>query len=80
MTLAKAKARANETFIVQASLRIVTYDCQNSFIVQAPSFMNHKFCANFTPSIVSCRNLLMCKFYVRSYETAYLTNVGCHYL
>jgi hypothetical protein len=35
MTLAKAKAKANETFIVQASLTIVTYDCQNMFIVQA---------------------------------------------
>jgi hypothetical protein len=35
MTLAKAKAKTNETFIVQASLTIVTYDCQNMFIVQA---------------------------------------------
>jgi hypothetical protein len=35
MTLAKAKAKTNETFIVQASLMIVTYDCQNMFIVQA---------------------------------------------
>ncbi len=35
MTQAKAKARANRTFIVQASLTIVTYDCQNMFIVQA---------------------------------------------
>ncbi len=34
-TLAKAKARANETFIVQASLTIVTYNHQNVFIVQA---------------------------------------------
>ncbi len=35
MILAKAKARANETFIVQVSLTIVTYDHQNIFIVQA---------------------------------------------
>ncbi len=35
MTQAKAKAKTNETFIVQASLMIVTYDCQNMFIVQA---------------------------------------------
>jgi hypothetical protein len=35
MTLAKAKAKTNETFIVQASLMIVTYDRQNMFIVQA---------------------------------------------
>ncbi len=34
-TLAKAKAKNNETFIVQVSLMIVTYDCQNMFIVQA---------------------------------------------
>jgi hypothetical protein len=32
MTLAKAKAKTNETFIVQASLTIVTYDCQNMFM------------------------------------------------
>jgi hypothetical protein len=35
MTLAKAKAKANETFIVQVSLMIITYDRQNMFIVQA---------------------------------------------
>jgi hypothetical protein len=35
MTLAKAKAKTNETFIVQASPMIITYDCQNMFIVQA---------------------------------------------
>jgi hypothetical protein len=33
--LAKAKAKTNETFIVQASLKIVTYHRQNIFIVQA---------------------------------------------
>ncbi len=35
MTLAKAKAKTNETFMVQASLMIITYDHQNIFIVQA---------------------------------------------
>jgi hypothetical protein len=35
MTPSKAKAKTNETFIVQASLTIVTYDRQNMFIVQA---------------------------------------------
>ncbi len=35
MTLAKAKAKTNETLIVQASLTIITYDHQNMFIVQA---------------------------------------------
>ncbi len=34
MMLAKAKARTNETFIVQASLTIATYDHQNIFIVK----------------------------------------------
>jgi hypothetical protein len=37
MTLAKAMARANETFIVQAPLTIVTSYHQNIFIVQATS-------------------------------------------
>ncbi len=35
MTLAKAKAKTNETFIVQALLTIITYDLQNMFKVQA---------------------------------------------
>jgi hypothetical protein len=35
MTLAKAKAKTNETFIVQASLTIITYDREDMFIVQA---------------------------------------------
>ncbi len=35
MTLAKAKAKTNETFIVQVSVMIVTYNCQNMCIVQA---------------------------------------------
>jgi hypothetical protein len=39
MTLAKAKAKTNETFIVQASLVIVTYNRQNMFIVQATGFV-----------------------------------------
>ncbi len=39
MTLAKTKARANETFKVQASLAMVNYNCQNIFIVQATGFV-----------------------------------------
>ncbi len=35
MTLAKAKAKTNETFKVQASLTIITYDHKNMLIVQA---------------------------------------------
>jgi hypothetical protein len=35
MTLAKAEARANQTFMVHASLKIVTYDRQNIVMVQA---------------------------------------------
>jgi hypothetical protein len=38
MTLAKAKAKSNERFIVQASLTIITYYHQNIFIVQATGF------------------------------------------
>jgi hypothetical protein len=34
MTLTRAKASTNETFIVQASLTIIAYDCPNIFIVQ----------------------------------------------
>ncbi len=39
MTLAKAKAKTNETFIGQASLTIVTYDRKNMFIVQATGYL-----------------------------------------
>jgi hypothetical protein len=35
MTHAKATARANKTFTVQASLTLVTYDRQNIFKVRA---------------------------------------------
>jgi hypothetical protein len=35
MALAKAKAKTYETFIVQASLMIITYDRKNMFIVLA---------------------------------------------
>jgi hypothetical protein len=31
MALAKAKARANKTFAVQASLTIITYNCQKIY-------------------------------------------------
>jgi regulator of protease activity HflC (stomatin/prohibitin superfamily) len=41
MTLAMAKARANETIIVQAKITIVTYDRQNIFIVQATGLFQH---------------------------------------
>jgi hypothetical protein len=41
MTLAKVKAKTNETFIVKASLTIVTYNCQNMFIVQATGVLHH---------------------------------------
>ncbi len=40
MTLAKAKAKTNETFIVQASLTIVAYNRKNMFMVQATDFWN----------------------------------------
>jgi len=37
----KAKTKTNETFIVQASLTIITYDCKNMFIVQATGGYMH---------------------------------------
>jgi hypothetical protein len=43
MTLAKAKAEANDTFIAQASLTIVTYDCQNIFKVQVTAYGSSPF-------------------------------------
>ncbi len=33
--LTKARARANKTFTVQASLTIITYNCQNFIIIKA---------------------------------------------
>jgi hypothetical protein len=41
MILAKAKAKTNETFIVQASLTIITYDCKIMFVVQATGLIDH---------------------------------------
>ncbi len=38
-TLAKAKAKTNETLIVQASITIVTYDHQLMFIVQTTGLL-----------------------------------------
>ncbi len=43
MTLAKAKAEANDTFIVQASLMIAINDCQNIFKVQATAYGSSPF-------------------------------------
>ncbi len=38
MALAKVKARTNKTFIVQASLTIITYADQNIFVEKATGF------------------------------------------
>jgi hypothetical protein len=46
MTLAKAKAKTNETFIVQASLTIITYDRQNIFIAQATGVKRRQLSAD----------------------------------
>ncbi len=43
MTLAKTKAKTNETFIVHASLTIVTYDRQNIFIEQATEQIENEY-------------------------------------
>ncbi len=40
----KAKAKTNETFMVQASLTIITYDHQNMFIVQATGLEPSALC------------------------------------
>jgi hypothetical protein len=56
MALAKAKARANKTFIAQASLTIVTYDHKNIFIGQAPGACIIKL---ITTVIYSFRNKLV---------------------
>jgi hypothetical protein len=45
-TLAKAKAKTNETFIVQASFMIVPYDRQNIFIAQATGVKRRQFSAD----------------------------------
>ncbi len=44
MTLAKSKAKTKETFIVQGSLTIVTYDHKNMFIVQHTGQMRNYIC------------------------------------
>jgi hypothetical protein len=75
MTLAKAKAKTNETFTVQASLTIVTYDHKNMFLVQATGSQNSYFYLDFvhflTPALISHLFLLkaiiflhMCLLYV----------------
>ena len=50
MTLPKVKAKTSETFIVQASLTIVTYDCKNMLIVQATGLI---FCNRFYFKVIS---------------------------
>ncbi len=45
-TLAKAKAKTNETFIVQASFMIVPYDRQNIFIAQATGVKRRQLSAD----------------------------------
>ncbi len=52
-TLAKVKAKTNETFIVQASLTIVTYDRQNMFIVQATGVLPPNVVIDFITFILA---------------------------
>jgi hypothetical protein len=49
MTWAKAKDEANKTFIVQASLLIITYNHKNIFIVQATVPDLIQFTINLAP-------------------------------
>jgi len=60
MKLAKVKARANKTFLIQASFRIVTYDCQNILIVKATDFTLFLVCCNSTQ--LKDRQLLVHEF------------------
>jgi hypothetical protein len=68
-TLAKAKAKTNETFIVQASLTVVTYDCKNMFIVQATGGFDVKL---FT-SVIYHHSMVILSFCVikQHYERDY---------
>ncbi len=60
-TLAKAKAMANKTFTVQASLMIVTYDHQNIFIVQATDQILEE-CVEVRTNVFKCNcHLSHCK-------------------
>jgi hypothetical protein len=76
MTLAKAKAKTNETFIVQASLAIITYNHKNMLIVQATGLVRDK------RSSVICKNIdsKEKKFYgfdtwSKWYKTFYIGNL-----
>jgi hypothetical protein len=51
VTLAEAKARANETLIVQASPMIIAYNPQNIFIVHAIGLKSTQLLASFSPSL-----------------------------
>jgi hypothetical protein len=74
MTLAKAKAKANETFIVQASLKINTYNRQNMFIVQATDLtsISQKFHLSESGILqMLLKNSVVCqsKFLKRKFKT-----------
>jgi hypothetical protein len=47
MTLAKAKAKSNKTFLLQASLMIVTNDHLKIFIVKATDVSKQKLISEF---------------------------------
>jgi hypothetical protein len=71
MTLAKAKAKTNETFIVQASLTIIPYDHKNMFIVQATGVNVMKLFMTVT----NVRNMLACLFLSGFYNLVYCLRV-----
>jgi hypothetical protein len=61
MILSKANAKTNVTFIVQVSLMIVTYDCQNMFIEEAtgPSCVNFSIQLYWMDTSISVTFLLV---------------------
>ncbi len=71
MTLAKAKATTNETFIVQASLTIVTYNRKNIFIVQPTvgKFNKHFFTNFSTCKIYIIEQIVPSNLYIEDAST-----------
>jgi len=65
--LAKAKLALSITFIVLASFTIVTFDCQNMFIIQATEVIHYKItqhskCSSAIGGIYNNYNFIIVKF------------------
>ncbi len=62
MTLAMAKANANEIFIVQESLTVVTYDCENMYMVQV-TVVAHSALGHFISQVPALDLIVSCGLY-----------------